>query len=530
MVKSPAVKSTATRTRSHLYAFAALLAIALVTHIPYLSVPYFWDEVGQFVPAALDILRDNAWVPHSTVPNVHPPGVMAYLALIWRLFGYSALVTRVSMLVMSAVGFYFAFLLAIRVGRNVPGTPAFASILLLIATPLVFMQSMMAQLDMPAMVFTIMAIWLFFEDRPIACAAACTALVLCKETGLVLPGLCAVWLVLREKRFRDAVWFGIPFVALAVWLIVLKRATGEWLGDAGFAHYNVGYALAPMRVFFAFLRRFWFIFGADFRWIGTIGIIYGLRRSRLFHTREWAFLGIFFSGHVALVSLFGGATLERYLLPIFPIFYIAVTAGWSAMPRTWYRTSLAALAVGLIAGIYWNPPYPFPHENNLAMVDFVSLQAAASEVIERDAKLAIVASAWPYTAGFRNPDLGYVRRQIKTVETDDLHTHSVVDAALRGKADVVVLYSRTWEPEWSVMAIGPVNAFLRRYYDYEPQITPKEMEEQLGMHSFFRFSQRGQWVEGFARTYNAGSQLLDHGLDRPAENAGVARRIDSQQR
>ncbi len=526
MVNSAVGKQSGSRVRSHLYALAVVLAIALIPHLPYLSVPYFWDELGQFVPASLDIMRDFAWVPHSTVPNVHPPAVMAYLALTWRVFGYSAVVTRVAMLVMAAFGFYFAFLLAIRVGRFVPGAPAFASVLLLIATPLVFMQSMMAQLDMPAMVFTTLALWLFLEDRPIACAAACTALVLCKETGAVLPALCMAWLIIRERRFRDAAWFVIPFVALAVWLVVLKRATGEWLGDAGFAHYNVGYALSPMRVFFAFLRRFWFLFGSDFRWIGTAGIIYGLRRTHLFQTREWAFLTAFFAGHVALVSLFGGATLERYLLPVFPIFYIAVATGWASMPRLSYRTALAALGVGLVAGLYWNPPYPFPHENNLAMVDFVSLQQAASEVIERDASLAIVASAWPYTAGFRNPDLGFLHRSVKTVETNDFHPHNVIDAVQRGTADVVVLYSRTWDGGWSVLNLAPVDAFLRRYYDYEPQITAPEMEQQLGMQQIFRFEQRGQWVEGYARRYRPELRLPEHRADRMPEHPVVAGRID----
>ncbi len=44
---------------------------------------------GQFVPASLDLFRAGAWIPVSTVPNVHPPGVMAYLALFWKIFGYS---------------------------------------------------------------------------------------------------------------------------------------------------------------------------------------------------------------------------------------------------------------------------------------------------------------------------------------------------------------------------------------------------------------------------------------------------------
>src|SRR5690242_6286920 len=91
------------RAGTHLLFFTGFAAGVYAIHLPYLALPYFWDEMGQFVPAALDILHDGAWVPHSTVPNVHPPGVMAYLALVWRVFGYSIPATRASMLLLSSL-------------------------------------------------------------------------------------------------------------------------------------------------------------------------------------------------------------------------------------------------------------------------------------------------------------------------------------------------------------------------------------------------------------------------------------------
>ncbi len=71
---------------------AALFLV--LAHLPFLTAPYFWDEAGQFIPASLDIFYGGELVPHSTIPNVHPPGVMLYLAGIWRVFGYSIAGTR----------------------------------------------------------------------------------------------------------------------------------------------------------------------------------------------------------------------------------------------------------------------------------------------------------------------------------------------------------------------------------------------------------------------------------------------------
>jgi predicted membrane-bound dolichyl-phosphate-mannose-protein mannosyltransferase len=93
------------------------------------------------------------------------------------------------MLLVAAVGLCVSFLLAIHLCRGCPGTPAFTAVLLLLATPLFFTQAMMAQLDMPAMMLSILALLLFIEDRFLWSAAARTVLVLVKETGAIEPVL-----------------------------------------------------------------------------------------------------------------------------------------------------------------------------------------------------------------------------------------------------------------------------------------------------------------------------------------------------
>ena len=91
-------------------------AIVFASHFPFLSLPYYWDELGQFIPAALDILHEGAWIPHSTVPNIHPPGVMAYLATTWRVAGFHPATTRCAMLALAAVALWAAFRLALELG------------------------------------------------------------------------------------------------------------------------------------------------------------------------------------------------------------------------------------------------------------------------------------------------------------------------------------------------------------------------------------------------------------------------------
>lgn len=479
---------------NYAYVFIAFAATLLVLHAPYLSLPYFWDEVGQFVPAGLDILHHGWWVPHSATPNVHPPAVMAWLALVWKIAGYSVTATRIAMLVVGALAAYATFLLAIEMCRGLPGAPALFVALLLLATPLFYTQAMMAQLDMPAMACTAAALLLFLQRKYAWCAAICTALVLVKETGVVAPALFAAWLIVIDRRWKEALYFMLPFAALAAWLAVLRQQTGYWLGDAGFTHYNVEYSLNGVRVATTFVRRLYYLFIADFRWIGTLAILYAIRRTPIFRTRAWAIAGTFFALHVALVSVFGGAALERYLLPVFPVLYTGMAASFETIPRVWRLPGRIGVIAGLIAGLFWNPPYPFPYENNLAMVDFVELHHSAAEYLDRVAGRKTVATAWPLSIALRRPENGYVTQRLRTAETVDFHPSNVEAAVTRSKADVLVTYSRTWEPAWSILQNSLVERLLRRFYDYEPQISTEEIERRLGLHLAFHWRQRGQWI------------------------------------
>src|SRR3954452_4107436 len=180
----------------HLLIFFCIFALPLfAVHIALLGLPLFWDELGQFVPTALDLMRDGALVTHSAIPNVHPPGLEAYLALVYKTFGYSIPITRVAMLLVASAGLLVLFLLSIELSKGTKGAPAFLPPILLLASPLFFTQSMLAQLDMPAMVFTLLCLLLFIQKRYALAALASVALVLTKETGAVVPAVFAAVLL-----------------------------------------------------------------------------------------------------------------------------------------------------------------------------------------------------------------------------------------------------------------------------------------------------------------------------------------------
>jgi 4-amino-4-deoxy-L-arabinose transferase-like glycosyltransferase len=486
------------RPDTYLFFFVSFALVVFLTHAPYFDLPYFWDELGQFVPAALDIYHDGAWIPHSTVPNSHPPGVMAYLAVVWKILGYSIVATRSAMLLLASLTALATFLLAIHLCRGLSGAPAFAPLLLLLLDPLFYMQSMMAQLDMPAMLFTVLALLLFLQDHHRSAALMCIALVLAKETGVLLPLIFFVTLLLDRPRSKYAFFYAAPFAVLAAWFFMLWRSTGHLFGDAGYTHYNLGYALHPVRAAMCLIRRIYYLFIADFRWAGSIAILYAWKKSRVYANREWRIAWLFIGGHVLLVSLLGGAELERYLLPILPLVYIAMAAAWSVLRPFWRNAGLLTVSAGLLIGMFVNPPYPFPLENNLGMVDFVELHHNAAEFLEGSYPAKTIYTAWPLTAALRNPDFGYVEHKLSSAETSDLRYSTLNGIDPKG-VDVLVLYSRTWEPTWGVLQSPLVEKFLRHFYQYERQMNSDEVRRHFGLISVKRWTQRGQFIEVYAR-------------------------------
>ena len=490
-------RSSPAKQPLYLLLFFALFTLPLLAlHAHLLTLPFFWDEQGQFIPAALDLLRHGWWVAHSTLPNVHPPGVELYLVLWYKLFGYSIAITRLSMLLLAGAGLLLTFLLAIELSRDTEGAPAFLPPLLLLASPLFYTQSMMAQLDMPAMVFTLLALFLFLTNRLATAAAACVALVLVKETGLIVPAVFGAVLLLR-KDWRHAFLFVPSAVALLIWLAALHAKTGYWLGNPGFAHYNVGYAINPVRMIFSLLRRLYYLFFAEFRWIGTLILLANVHQCKSFRERPWQITILVSTATLLLVSILGGAELERYLLPVLPIFYIAVAVAATHLRPALRVAGAAALLLGLAANLFWNPPYPFPYENNYAMVDFVRLQQAAAAFTEARYGRRTIATAWPFSAALRNPDYGYVSRSLQVVETNDFHRSSIESLPPESFA-VLITYTRTWMPQNGVVTWPLVKSFLSRFYQWAPPVTTADCEA-LGLRQDAQWIRRGQQITVYAR-------------------------------
>ena len=78
----------------------ATFTALLLLHLPLLRLPYFWDEAGYYIPAALDFSRSWSLTPHTTLPEAHAAGHDLSRPCV-ALFGYSTWVARTAMTLMA---------------------------------------------------------------------------------------------------------------------------------------------------------------------------------------------------------------------------------------------------------------------------------------------------------------------------------------------------------------------------------------------------------------------------------------------
>jgi len=520
--------------------FALFFAGLMLLHAPLLRLPYFWDEAGYYVPAARDLFLTGTLIPQSTPSNAHPPLVMAWLALAWRVFGYSTLVTRTAMLAVSAFSLLGLFRLS-RIAANLP--VAWATTSLVALYPVYFTQSSMAQVDLPAAGFTFWALAAYIEghtaahkdDRPWKQVLWFSLAVLAKETAILAPLALLGWelfghfirLLRRENRSEETRWKEIlppvgrrtrsfyllpPIVPLAGWYAYHYAKTGFLLGNPEFLRYNVAATLNPLRIPLALGMRLWQLFGYFGLYLLTLagGLAMlrpprresGVARPRIAFWMQAAFLSVLLA-YLGFMSVVGGAVLARYMLPVVPLVILAwVSTLWRRV-RYW-KLIVAAVAIAFVAGLFSNPPYGFSLEDNLAYRDYIVLHAEASRFLAMRYSGERVLTAWPASDELTRPWLGYINANANAsppfhvVRVEDFSVSQIdVAARARDHFDVALVFSTKYQPPHALFGIENWDAWQRikeKFFGYHRDLLPEDIAQRLGGTIAYHKEMNGQWI------------------------------------
>ena len=497
--------------------FVILFLVVFISHLSLLQLPYFWDEAGYYVPAARDLWLTGSLVPHSTPSNAHPPLVNAYLALWWKSVGYSPPVTRSAMCLLSAFALLGLFKLAQRVSN---AHIAWGTVLCTAIYPVFFVESSLAQVDLAAAGFTFWGLYAYASGKRAPTALWFSLAALAKETAILAPAALCAWhlarVLIRRREPRPGAggddtkdrgfWAALllPVVPLALWYAFHYFKTGYLLGNPEFFRYNVQATLSPLRIPIALALRVWQAFGYMHLGFLTAAMLLalllspvvddGIERRRIAIDVQLDFLAVL-TAYLLFMALVGGAVLARYMLPVVPlVILVAVSTLWRRL-RHW-NLLLLAVAVAFAIALFFNPPYGFSIEDNLAYRDYIRMHQDAERFLEARYPMATVLTAWPASDELTRPYLGYVTRPLRVVRIEDFTLEEVMSAAeVSSQFEVALVFSTKYEPRRLWFSDWPAWQRIKtRYFGFHRDIPPAAAAQVLGGRIAFTESTDGQWV------------------------------------
>ena len=494
-----------------------------LSHWPLLRLPYFWDEAGYYIPAALDFFRTGSLIPHSTITNAHPPMPSILLAGWWHLSGYVISGTRTFVSMVAAAALLGIF----RTARLLGGTAVASAVTLLTAIyPVWFAQSTLAHADIFAAAFSLWGLSFYFEryhpslERVSAGRLAGTALLfslaaLSKETAIVTPVALAVWeavLLLTERKQPGSMarWAWVaallaPILPLALWYLYHYLHTGFIFGNPEFLRYNATANLTLLRVLVSLWHRVTHLtmhMNLYVPIVTTLAMAFMPLRTDTdavdapaVHKPALTAMTVVVVGNAIAFSILGGALLTRYLLPLYPLVLLACVALWRTRLRAWPWLAVLT-AVGFASALFVNPPYAFAPEDNLTYRDMVLLHQQAAKVIETRYPYATVLTAWPGVAELQRPELGYTHHAFKIATIENFTLEQIQKAAADpGSYDTAFLFSTKWVPPQGRLNLGSRSeATARKLYDFHRDLTPTEAAALLHGDIVWQGARNGEWA------------------------------------
>ena len=501
--------------------FLLFFAAVALGHLTLLRLPYFWDEGGYYVPAALDFFHRWTLIPEFT--NAHPPLPNVVLGLLWHLTGFHIVATRLCAAAFAAAGLTAIF----RLGERLL-TPA-AGLALAILTGLYsiwFAQSTLAHADIFAAAFVL---WGFAEylapthtpgsHRDAAILATLFSLAaLSKETAILQPVALACveavhWLRTRRHAHRTrflALLF--PVLPLAAWYAFHHAQTGFTFGNPEYLRYNatanftlqhVISALRIRAIHLSFQRDIWLplaLAAACLFLRRRPDAPRGLSRPQVFA------MVVLIAANWLAFSVLGGALLTRYLLPVYPLILLLCLALWQRQTPLW--PLLASISAAAFISSWWlSPPIAFAPEDNLTYRDMVLVHQHAIDYLNSNFPNATVLTAWPVSANLVRPELGYTPRKFRVTSVDDFTLSDILQAGQEpGRFDTAVVFTTHYiSPTLTHYLASHPDSPRGREFTRDRDLTPEEIAHLLHGTIVWSEDRHGEMaaILRFPRAYEA---------------------------
>ena len=452
-----------------------LLVLVMAFKWETFSLPGYWDELLVFINSGLwfttHSLIDILPGLHSNrICYGHPPFIFFCLAVLYRIFGYSNAVTHIFSAFFGFLGVYGTYLLGRFLHDRRVGLIA---ALLLFFSPIYYAQTGMVSAEIFLAALSALCVYFLLAEKKWAYLVAGICLAQTKASCMaVFVAIMAYQILFERKRadfWRRLGFHALPLVSVVTFLVIQHLITGHAVDNPDLQQsiFSEGFKV-PWLVFeswhigkLIFFEQ-WRLLPAAFLAIFVI-----VHYRRVATPANALFLFIFFGFFGAFVLVY---FLPRYILTIFPFFFIAAAQAMVGLERNKFITaSLVALLCGLsLTASYLKPANgQYGLEVSMAYADFVRTNMDAARYVEgkyANDKVSLCLAGYTLT----NPEFGYVSKKIE---------------AGQGDYDVAITPENATDPDWgckkNLESMGYVfdNIFDRGAADFIVYVKP-------GTHKF----------------------------------------------
>ena len=434
-----------------------LSLLILVFWFPTRNIPYWWDSAGYIVHAARYYINTNftsLLLPSDSAITAfaHPPFFVFTLALVWKIFGESLLISHIFYLIFILLAVIFTYLLGKKIANFenelINHLVGVSAALFLLFSPVFLAQTGIIYPEIPVTAFAVMTIYYFLDKKPWLYLLSASLMLLTKETSAILIVAIAVAILLEflikffrkeksdfKKAIKESIIYGSPIILLVTWFIWHKMATGWMFVMPYYQETLTKGALSLSKIILP--AKFFFL--EQFRFIITFSIL-GLFLFHLFDKEKRCILKrldiILLSLIIVFVILLFGIVdfLHRYIVFGLPFLFILFSyfIGQTLINK---KTAFVFLTIIIlfIFSFGWNnhrkiKSWHFPPlEENLEYLDIIKIGQKTASFIEKNYPDQVVYTAFPTNYMLSEPFQHYVSKPIETRDCKDYKEGDRID-------------------------------------------------------------------------------------------------------
>ncbi len=308
--------------------FILSLIIFVVLKLPALSLPFYWDELGVYSRSSIYLAQHGLGLLPANLPPDYSRGHPLLFSFIYglalKLFGISVTTGHAVSLAFSVALIITLYYILCR--ESEPFI-ALLSAILLMAQPVFFAQSVFVLPEVVLALFSIWALYAYYNKNLVVFAVVATMAVMVKETAIILPVIALGYMITikifakredAEITPKSLLLIFTPWLVFGIFMIAQKIQYGWFLFPLHVNNVSVG--VDYINVQSHYVDRFLFYSQGRYWWVKVfiIGAVALLLKGKLRVQAGWFFLSLLF---IAVFIAFSSVNfyMDRYMILALPV-------------------------------------------------------------------------------------------------------------------------------------------------------------------------------------------------------------------